>query len=229
MHMCTLRVKARGKYCPSPLIRFSYWPAAHRLGHTDRPWAQGYSCPHFPTTRNASMWHHAQCFMWVPGLDHRSSLQHLSSPSRGLFWGPVIFRMLKVKETRKENKFSGYRGRTEYLDISFSPQSSRYKYYTFENRHPHPPHEHAMPHSWQAPSYPSCSLKQASQQPLVVSMKSDRRGIIFLIPAQLWNQSHRATNEYIPQVASSPRPVTIKLAWIFKLMSTNVKAETLRA
>lgn len=88
------------------------------------------------------------CQDWTTGL--------LSSISPAPAWGfsEDLSSSGCWKSRRQERRTSlqGYRGRTGYSDISLNPQSNRYEYYTYGNRHPYPPHKHAMPHSWQAPS-----------------------------------------------------------------------------
>lgn len=126
------------------------------------------SCLYLPTTGNTWVGHCTWCFMWVPGLDWRSSCSWdtnfphwtLSSSRKRLFWGPVIFRLLEVVETRKKNDFTDHVGKREYPDLSSTPRA------VFMNIIPmkvdiHIHHTNiSCPALGRLPSSPSCSLKQ---------------------------------------------------------------------
>lgn len=91
-------------------------------------------------------------------------------------------------------------------DIPLNPQSNMYEYYTYGNRHPDTPHKYiTLLLLADAQLAPGAALSKVSQQPLVVAVNYDHTGVIFLIPAQLGNQSSVETSECIP---SSPRQRT---------------------
>lgn len=143
-----------------------------------------------------------------------------------MFW--LFLRISQID--RRINLQTTVEGNRVFTPFPLNPQSNIYECYTYENRQPYTPQKYIMPLLLAgAQLAPAAALSKISQQPLVVAMKYDQTGVIFLI--YLFNFEteflEKPMNSSPTQRARDCKAAGFSLlAEICKLLSTKVKVES---